>query len=39
MSLVCTMNGQCSRICGEASYWEKCLTQADRGRNGRFENE
>ena len=36
MSLVGTMNRQCSGICGEASYWGKRLTLAERGRNGRF---
>ena len=38
LSLVCTLNGQCSGICGEASYREKCLILAERGRNGRFNN-
>ena len=38
LSLVCTLNGQCSGICGEASYREKRLTLAERGRNGRFNN-
>ena len=28
MSLVCTLNGWCSGICGEASFREKCLTLA-----------
>ena len=36
MSLVCTLKGQCSGTCGEASYRGKCLTLA--GRNGGFEN-
>ena len=26
------------RECGEVSYWEKCLTLAERGGNGRFRN-
>ena len=26
------------RICGEASFWEKRLTLAERERNGRFKN-
>ena len=30
------LNGQCSRICGEASYLEKRL--AEHGRNGHFKN-
>ena len=39
MSLVCTLNGQCcSGICGKASYREKRLTLAERGRNGCFKN-
>ena len=38
MSLVCTLNGQCSGMCGEASYRGKRLTLAERGRNGRFKN-
>ena len=33
-SLDHTLNGQCSGICGEASYWGKRLTVAERGRNG-----
>ena len=37
--LVYILNGQCSGICGEASYWEERLTLAERGRNGRFKNE
>ena len=36
LRLVCTLNGQCSGICTEASYREKRLTLAERGRNGRF---
>ena len=28
------LNGQCSGICGEASYRGKRLTLAERGRNG-----
>ena len=36
MSWVYTLNGWCSGICGEASYREKRLTIAGRGRNGRF---
>ena len=32
------LNGQCSGISGEASYQGKCLTLAERGRNGRFKN-
>ena len=31
--LVCTLNGQCSGICGGASYREERLTLAERGRN------
>ena len=27
---------QCTGICGEASYWGKHLTLAERGRNRRF---
>ena len=38
MSLVCTLNGQCSGLCEEASYQGKRLTLAERGRNGRFKN-
>ena len=38
LSLVCTLNGQCSGICGEASYQEERLTLAERGRNGHFKN-
>ena len=38
MSLVCTLNGQGSGICGEASYRGKRLTLAERGRNGSFKN-
>ena len=38
MSLVCTLNGQCSQICGEASYLDKRLTLAEHGRNGHFKN-
>ena len=38
LCLVCTLNGQCSGICGETSYQEKRLTPAARGRNGRFKN-
>ena len=38
MSLVCTLNGQCSGICGEVSYRSKCLTLSECGRNGRFKN-
>ena len=38
MSSICTMNGLCSEICGEASYRGKRLTLAERGRNGRFKN-
>ena len=30
------LNGQCSGICGEASFWEERLTLAECGRNGRF---
>ena len=37
-SLVYMLNGQCSGICGEASYQGKRLTLAERGRNGRFKN-
>ena len=29
MSLICTLNGQCSGICGETSYWGKLLTLAE----------
>ena len=29
MSLVCSLNGQCSGICGEVSYRDECLTLAD----------
>ena len=36
MSLVCTMNGQCSGICGKASYQGKRLTLAEHERNGRL---
>ena len=36
MSWVYTLNGWCSGICGEASYREKHLTLAERGRNGRL---
>ena len=36
MSCVYTSNGWCSGIYGEASYREKRLTLAERGRNGRF---
>ena len=36
--LVYILNGQCSGICGEASYLEERLTLAERGRNGRFKN-
>ena len=36
--LVYMLNGQCSGICGEASYREKRPTLAERGRNGRFKN-
>ena len=36
MSLVCTLNEQCSGICGEASYRGKRLTLAERGRNRRL---
>ena len=32
------LNGQCSEICGEASYRDKRLTLAERGRDGRFKN-
>ena len=28
--------GDCSKICGEASYWGKRLTLAEQGRNWRF---
>ena len=38
MSLVCTLNRQCSGMCGEASYRGKRLTLAEHGRNGRFKN-
>ena len=38
LNLVCTLNGQHSGICGEASYWEKRLTLAERGRNGCLKN-
>ena len=37
-SLVYMLNGQCSGMCGEASYRGKRLTLAERGRNGRFKN-
>ena len=30
--------GQCSGICGGASYREERLTLAERGRNERFKN-
>ena len=36
--MVCTLNGRCSGICGEASHREKRLTLAECGRNGRFNN-
>ena len=39
MSLVCTLNEQCSGVCGEVSYREERLTLAERGRNGRFKND
>ena len=32
LSLVCTLNGQCSGICGRASFWEERLTLAERGK-------
>ena len=32
------LNGQCSGICGGASFREECLTLAERGRNGCFKN-
>ena len=32
MSLVCTLSGWCSGISGEASFREKRLTLAERGR-------
>ena len=32
------LNGQCSGICGGASYRKEHLTLAERGRNGRFIN-
>ena len=35
-SLVCTLNGPCLGICGEASYREKHLTLAERRRNYHF---
>ena len=38
MSLVCTLNGQCLGICGEASYRGKRLTVAEHGRNRRFKS-
>ena len=38
-SLVYMLNGQCSEIYGGASYREKRLTLAERGRNGCFKNE
>ena len=31
-SLVCTLNGQCSGICGGASFREERLTLAERGK-------
>ena len=36
--LVYILNGQCSEICGEASYRKECLTLAEHERNGRFKN-
>ena len=30
--MVCTLNGQCSGICGGASFWEERLTLAERGK-------
>ena len=33
------LNGQCSGICGGASFREERLTLAERGRNGRFKND
>ena len=30
--MVCTLNGQCSGICGGASFWEDHLTLAERGK-------
>ena len=38
MSLVCTLNRQCSGICGAASYLGKRLTLAEHERNVRFKN-
>ena len=38
MSWVCTLNGWCSGICGEALYREKRLSLAERGRDGRIKN-
>ena len=36
LSLVCTLNGKCSGICGKASNREKRLTLARHGINRRF---
>ena len=38
MSLVCTLNGQCSGICGEASHRGTRLTLAEHGGNKPFKN-
>ena len=36
--LVYILNGPCSGICGEASYWKERLALAECGRNGCFKN-
>ena len=38
LGMVCTLNGQYLGICGEATYREKRLTLAERGRNVHFKN-